>query len=102
MHCHRDLDPDLVNPLMCLVEKYQSSYVFKQINKKRISEKKSIWIFHMDFPSNLTPVFHGCIFKGTFVRAKILAKFFAKIACLTIYCNDFSWDYNGFSILTGN
>ena len=38
------------------MKKYQSSYVLKQIKKKRIFEKKSIWIFHMDFPSNLTPV----------------------------------------------
>ena len=39
------------------MKEYQSSYVLKQIKKKRIFEKKkSIWIFHMDFPSNLTPV----------------------------------------------
>ena len=38
------------------MKKYQSSYVLKQIKKKRIFGKKSIWIFHMDFPSNLTPV----------------------------------------------
>ena len=37
--------------------------------------------------------------KGAFSRAKIYAKVFAKVARLTIYCNDFSWDYNGFSIL---
>ena len=34
------------------MKKYQSSYVLKQIKKKRIFEKK----IHMDFPSNLTPV----------------------------------------------
>ena len=32
------------------MKKYQSSYVFKQIKKKRICEKKSIWIFHKEFP----------------------------------------------------
>ena len=36
--------------------------------------------------------------KGAFSRAKISAKVFAKVACLAIYCNDFSRDYNGFSI----
>ena len=36
--------------------------------------------------------------KGAFSRAKIFAKVFVKVARLTIYCNDFSWDYNGFSI----
>ena len=36
--------------------------------------------------------------KGAFSRAKISAKVFAKVACLTIYCSDFSRDYNGFSI----
>ena len=36
------------------MKKYQSSYVLKQIKKKRIFEKK----IHMDFPSNLTPVDH--------------------------------------------
>ena len=38
------------------MKKYQSSYAFKQIKKKGFVKKKSIWIFHMDFPSNLTPV----------------------------------------------
>ena len=33
-------------------------------------------------------------------RAKISTKFFAKVAHLTIYFNDFSWDYNGFLIST--
>ena len=37
---------------MCFMKKYQSSYVLKQIKKKRIFEKK----IHMDFPPNLTPV----------------------------------------------
>ena len=35
---------------------------------------------------------------GRFSRAKFSAKVFVKVARLTIYCNDFSWDYNGFSI----
>ena len=39
-------------------------------------------------------------YKGAFARANISAKFFAKVARLTIYCYDFSCDYNGFSIST--
>ena len=38
------------------------------------------------------------IIQGAFSRAKISAKVFAKVTSLTIYCNDFSWDNNGFSI----
>ena len=44
--------------------------------------------------------FYCFLNKGAFARAKISAEFFAKVARLTICCNDFSWDYNGFSIST--
>ena len=38
--------------------------------------------------------------KADFGRAKFSAKFVAKVERHTIYCNKFSWDNNGFSILT--